>query len=48
MIGIVLSFSVLFIIFYFDRTIKSVEQLEQKIKLPILGSVEELEKRGRR
>lgn len=40
MIGIVISFGVLFISYYFDRTIKSVEQVEQKIKLPILGSVE--------
>ena len=38
-----------FMIFYFDRTIKSVEQVEQKIKLPILGSVQEFNsKRGRK
>ena len=47
MIGIILGFGVLFIIFYFDRTIKSAEQIEQKVKLPILGSVEELSKGGR-
>ena len=34
--------------FYFDRTIKSSAQVEQKIKLPILGSVEEFNKKGRR
>jgi len=46
-IGIILSFFIIFIIFYFDRTIKSVEQLEQKFKLPILGSVQEFNsKRG--
>lgn len=41
LLGFVLSFGVLFIIFYFDRTLKSVEQLEQKIKLPVLGSVQD-------
>lgn len=44
MLGFVLGTGVLFIIYYFDRTIKSVEQVEQKIKLPILGSVQELNK----
>ena len=44
MIGLVLAAGILFIIFYFDRTIKSIEQVEQKIKLPILGSVQELNK----
>lgn len=43
-IGFVLAAGVLFIIFYFDRTIKSVEQVEQKVKLPILGGVQELNK----
>lgn len=48
MIGFVLATGILFVIFYFDRTIKSVEQVEQKIKLPILGSVQELTKGGRK
>ena len=39
-IGSVLGFGLLFMLFYFDRTIKSVEQVEDKIKLPILGSVQ--------
>ena len=47
-IGIIIALSILFIIFYFDRTIKSVEQVEQKIKLPILGGVEEYTKGGKR
>lgn len=41
MMGIVLSLAILFMIFYFDRTIKSTEQIEQKVKLPILGSVQD-------
>ncbi|MBR3162054.1 MAG: hypothetical protein IKF19_04920 [Bacilli bacterium] len=48
MIGIVVGFGILFVIYYFDRTIKSAEQIEQKIKLPILGSVENYGRRKRR
>jgi len=48
MFGLVAAFGIIFVIFYFDRTVKSVEQVEQKIKLPILGSVQEFEgKRGK-
>ncbi len=47
-IGIVLSFGIVFIIFYFDRTIKSVEQIEQKVKLPILGTVQDISKGGKK
>lgn len=47
-IGFIIGAGVLFIIFYFDRTIKSAEQVEQKIKLPILGSVEECNKGGKK
>ena len=47
--GVIIAFGTIFIMFYFDRTIKSVEQVEQKIKLPILGSVQEFNsKRGRK
>lgn len=46
LIGLVLAFGVVFIIFYFDRTIKTVEQVEQKIKLPILGTVQKSGKGG--
>lgn len=47
-IGFIIGAGVLFIIFYFDRTIKSAEQVEQKIKLPILGSVGEFNKGGKK
>ena len=47
-IGLIIGAGVLFIIFYFDRTIKSAEQVEQKIKLPLLGSVEEFTKGGKK
>ena len=48
MIGCVISFGILFILYYFDRTIKSVEQIEEKIKLPVLGSVEYNSRGGRK
>ena len=44
MAGLVLGTGILFLIFYFDRTVKSIEQVEQKIKLPILGGVQEYRK----
>ena len=47
MIGLVLGAGILFIIYYFDRTIKTTEQIESKIKLPILGSIEEVTKVGK-
>ena len=48
MIGVVIGFGILFVLYYFDRTIKSVEQVEQKLGLPILGSVENYGWRKRR
>lgn len=47
MIGFILAAGILFVIYYFDRTIKSVEQVEQKIKLPILGSVQDNSRGGK-
>lgn len=48
MIGLILAIGIVFVVFYFDRTIKSAEQVEQKIKLPILGSIEEYQKGGKK
>ena len=39
MIGIVLSFGVVFIMYYFDTTIKSSEVVEEKLGLPVIGIV---------
>jgi len=44
MLGFIVAAGILFVIYYFDRTVKSVEQVEQKIKLPILGSVQEYDR----
>ena len=41
--GIVLTTAVIFLMFYFDRTIKTTEQIEQLFKLPIYGKVRKLE-----
>lgn len=38
-IGIILSFGVVFILFYFDTTIKSIEEVERKLELPVIGEV---------
>ena len=47
LVGIVLSCGIVFVLFYFDRSIKSVEQIENKTKLPILGSIQMLNKGDR-
>ena len=39
LIGIVLACAVIFIMFYFDTTIKSTAEIETKIGLPTLGVV---------
>lgn len=43
-IGVVLGFGIVFVIYYFDRTVKTVEQVETKTGLPILGTVQEYKK----
>lgn len=37
--GLVLSFGIVFMMFYFDTTIKNVEEVEDKLGLPLLGAV---------
>ncbi len=39
--GLVLGLGVVIVIYYFDRTIKSTEQIETKIGLSVLGTVQE-------
>lgn len=47
--GFAVACFILFLTFYFDTTIKSVEQVEEKTSLPILGSVPNYDKkRGKR
>ncbi len=39
LVGIVLSLGVVFVIYYFDTTIKSADDVEKKLGLPVLGIV---------
>lgn len=41
LIGFVIGCAVIFVVFYFDNTIKSTEEVENKLKLPIIGTVPE-------
>ncbi len=42
LIGFVLSAAIIFIMFYFDTTIKSVDEVEEKVGLPILGTIPDM------
>lgn len=39
LIGIILGISIVFIMFYFDNTIKTTEEVENKLKLPVIGMI---------
>ena len=41
--GVVMATAIIFLMFYFDRTIKTTEQIEELTKLPIFGKVRKLE-----
>lgn len=45
LIGIVISFCIIFVIFYFDTTIKSAEEIENKLGLPVFGIVPKVKRR---
>lgn len=40
-VGLILGLGVVFIIYYFDRSVKSTEQVESKLGLAVLGTVQE-------
>lgn len=42
LVGFVLGCALIFILYYFDTTIKSPEEIENKLQLPILGSVPDI------
>ena len=44
LVGIILSFGVVFVMYYFDTTIKSSEVIEEKIGLTVIGIVPKAEK----
>ena len=39
LIGLVLSFGYVFVVFYFDTTVKSSEEIENKLGLPVIGVI---------
>jgi len=45
LIGIVLAFGSIFIVYYFDTTIKSAEEIENKLGLPVFGIVPKVKHR---
>ena len=42
LVGFVLGCAIIFVLYYFDTTVKSPEEIENKIQLPILGSVPDI------
>lgn len=38
-VGVILSLAIIFVIYYFDTTIKSAEKVEQKYNLPVFGVI---------
>lgn len=44
MVGLVLGLGFVFVLYYFDRTVKTVEQVEVKIGLPVLGTIQDFNK----
>ena len=45
-LGLVLSCGIIFVVYYFDNTIKSVEQVEKHLGIPVIGTVPSVGKKG--
>lgn len=45
-LGLVLSCGIIFVVYYFDNTIKSVEQVEKHLGIPVIGTVPTVGKKG--
>ena len=45
-LGMVLSCGVIFVIYYFDNTIKSIDQVEKRLGVPVIGTVPSVGKKG--
>ncbi len=46
MVGLVLSCGLVFVVYYFDNTVKSVEQIENRLGVPVIGTVPVIRKKG--
>ncbi|MBR3660922.1 MAG: chain-length determining protein [Bacilli bacterium] len=44
--GLAISFMLLFVLFYFDTSIKSSEEVEKKLGIAVIGTIPHVEKRG--
>lgn len=40
-LGLILSISIIFVVYYFDTTVKTEEQIEREIELPVIGIIPE-------
>ena len=47
MVGLVLGLGLVFVLYYFDRSVKTIEQVETKLGLPVLGTVQEFKSGGK-
>ena len=45
LIGIVVSFGTIFVIYYFDTTIKSADEIEKKLGLPVVGIIPKVKRK---
>ena len=45
-LGMVLSCGVIFVIYYFDNTIKSIDQVEKRLGVPVIGTVPSVSMKG--
>lgn len=41
LVGLILGLGITFVMYYFDRSVKNISQVEEKIKLPVLATVRE-------
>lgn len=48
LVGIVLACGIIFVVFYFDTTIKSAEEVEKKLGIPVLGIVPKVKYKDKR
>lgn len=39
LVGMVAAFGIVFVMFYFDNTVKNVEDIERKLGIPVIGSI---------
>jgi len=39
LVGMVVAFGIVFVMFYFDNTVKNIEDIERKLGIPVIGSI---------